>query len=238
MKKTLLSVIAGLAVINVASAAPSVADRKALCEKHPDKYVWVAKTEACIPINPCKSSNDGIKESYCSDVFKKIQIGRRDDYKVLVETYLEKVMGVTGSPLGGSNSLLGDDFVSYKTSDNGYIVFRFDDLSDLTASDRVLGAIYGACLAHGGNSSYAKGLSGKEKEVPSPKCSNFKGTCQDIADLASRVVGIPMKVGEEGIDSDNFVDTENIALGALVPEAYQRGERKKVEAGCFIVPVR
>ena len=65
MKKTLLSVIAGLAVINVASAVPSPADRKALCEKHPEKYVWVEKTEACVPINPCKSNNSAIYEAYC-----------------------------------------------------------------------------------------------------------------------------------------------------------------------------
>ena len=45
MKKTLLSVGAALAVIGSACAVPSVSDRKALCEGHPDKYVWVEKSE-------------------------------------------------------------------------------------------------------------------------------------------------------------------------------------------------
>ena len=68
MKNVLLSALAGLAVINAASAAPSVEQRKEMCEKHPDKYVWVEKNSACIPINPCASTNESIKSSYCDEV--------------------------------------------------------------------------------------------------------------------------------------------------------------------------
>ena len=65
MKKTLLSVTAALAVIGSACAVPSVEDRKALCEKHPEKYVWVAKDEMCVPINPCLSDVYEIVKNYC-----------------------------------------------------------------------------------------------------------------------------------------------------------------------------
>ena len=67
MKKTLLSVLAGVSVIGAASAVPSVADRKAMCDKNPDKYVWVEKNQACVPVNPCESSNESIKNTYCDD---------------------------------------------------------------------------------------------------------------------------------------------------------------------------
>lgn len=66
MKKTLLSVLAGIAVIGSASAVPSPADRKTACEQQPDK-VWVEKTQACIDINPCLSDNEDIKKAYCID---------------------------------------------------------------------------------------------------------------------------------------------------------------------------
>lgn len=67
MKKTLLSLLAGIAVIGSASAVPSPEDRKALCEKHPEKYVWVEKDQFCVPINPCESDNVEIKRAYCVD---------------------------------------------------------------------------------------------------------------------------------------------------------------------------
>ena len=69
MKKTLLSVLAGLTVIGSASAAPTPEDRKALCDLLIQKgtHVWVEKTSACIPVNPCLSDDEQIKEAYCID---------------------------------------------------------------------------------------------------------------------------------------------------------------------------
>ena len=51
MKKTLLSVMAGLTVVGSASAAPTPEERKELCQLLIDKgtHVWVEKTQACIP---------------------------------------------------------------------------------------------------------------------------------------------------------------------------------------------
>ena len=66
MKKTLLSVLAVVSVMGTASAVPSAADRKAMCESKPDKYVWVEKNQACIPVNPCGPMEDSnIKNAYC-----------------------------------------------------------------------------------------------------------------------------------------------------------------------------
>ena len=55
MKKTLLSVLAGLTVVGSAIAAPTPEDRKALCQLLMEKgtHVWVDKSQACIPRNPC-----------------------------------------------------------------------------------------------------------------------------------------------------------------------------------------
>lgn len=62
MKKTLLSVITGLAVIGSAQAGI-----KETCLQHPDKLVWVEKTQRCVPINPCLSDDKEIKDAYCDD---------------------------------------------------------------------------------------------------------------------------------------------------------------------------
>lgn len=69
MKKTLLSVLAGFAVIGSAIAAPSPEDRKALCEKHPEKYVWVEKDQFCAPKYPCASKEGDIRNAYCIYTF-------------------------------------------------------------------------------------------------------------------------------------------------------------------------
>ena len=63
MKKTLLSITAALAVIGSANAG-----LKETCLEHPDKLVWVEKTQRCIPINPCESDDAEIKRVYCDDI--------------------------------------------------------------------------------------------------------------------------------------------------------------------------
>ena len=189
MKKTLLSVIAGLAVINAASAVPSPADRKALCEKHPEKYVWVEKTEACVPINPCKSDNSAIQEAYCIRVFKNVQLGNWTEGVVAVKAYLQKYLAVnmTSSNLKlrqqMDTSLFGQDYIPAKTSDGGYVVFEFDDLSDIAGGDSYDGAVESACIIQGGMTTFVttegKGL----------YCLNMKETdCSDISELASSIL--------------------------------------------------
>ena len=70
-KNLICYTLLGLTICGSAFAA-SVEDRKAFCDKYPDKYVWVRKTEECIPINPCLSSNESIKNLYCNIVFQNV----------------------------------------------------------------------------------------------------------------------------------------------------------------------
>ena len=66
MKKTLLSVIAGLAVIGSAIAVPSMDVQQKNCED--GQHVWVEKTKTCVPINPCLSGDHTISDAYCREV--------------------------------------------------------------------------------------------------------------------------------------------------------------------------
>lgn len=144
MKKTLLSVLAGLAVINAASAEPSPEDRKAMCERYPEKYVWVEKGDgACVPYRAC--GNDKFK-AYCISDFLATQVNRPEQAYQLVNMYLmvgggEKCQKV--QLRDGTSNNIGQDFVQCTTSD-GYYEFEFDDVSesfDDTAEESILGAI-------------------------------------------------------------------------------------------------
>lgn len=181
MKKTLLSVIAGLAVINAASAVPSPADRKALCEKHPDKYVWVEKTEACVPINPCKSDSSTIQEAYCNRVFKDVQLGNWRKGATVVEEYARNNLGV-GAVLILENSFFGQDYVRAVLDDGGYMVFEFDDLSDLGGADVREGAGRAACAVYGGAWS---SFDGNQR---SASCSGVsEAGCAKVAELMTEL---------------------------------------------------
>ncbi len=126
MKKTLLSVLAAVSVIGVASAVPSVEDRKAMCEKYPEKYIWVANSAACIPINPCKSDNTQIKDTYCNRVFSDVQT-HGGLYKGLIELYAE-TYGLQCTPVEQQANSYGQDYVLCKGND--VMVFEFDDIND------------------------------------------------------------------------------------------------------------
>lgn len=119
MKKTLLSVIAGLAVIGSANAGI-----KETCLEHPDKLVWVEKTQRCIPINPCKSDDEKIKAMYCVRRFRDVQT-RGDLYKGLIELYAE-TYNVDCAPVEQEAKLIGQDYVLCKGSN--VRVFEFDDI--------------------------------------------------------------------------------------------------------------
>ena len=177
MKKTLLSVLAVVSVMGAASAVPSAADRKAMCESKPDKYVWVEKNQACVPVNPCTSSNDDMKAAYCDRTFKDIQMW--DGARTIATVYLSRVRKVRGdfdyehSTTGVK--YYGQDYLAYKTSDGGYIVLEFDDTSDFVDSSEDY--IKAACLAYG--------------QTPTKDGCVLETAdrvlCSSIAELASRV---------------------------------------------------
>lgn len=188
MKKTLLSVIAGLAVINAASAVPSPADRKALCEKHPEKYVWVEKTQACVPIDPCNSDNVTIKETYCIET-KDIYFPE-NQLDLVLSRYAEKVLKTT--LLG--KQILKDGKVAMVTSDGGYAVVDIEDYtdySDVTRKYRSTLADIVAAWAYG----YILDLSVNIDEIEDDVfvhtdriIGNISKTeCDDIRDFASLI---------------------------------------------------
>ncbi len=131
MKKTLLSVLAGLTVMGSAFAdGPSVEDRKKLCQLLIDKgtHVWVEKTKACIPVNPCKSDDVQIKEAYCINDLTFDGVGyhlRLHLYdKSMIDIAVAKIAERLGT--GATSQNLPGNFFAMKTTDGGYYVGEYD----------------------------------------------------------------------------------------------------------------
>ena len=130
MKKTLLSVLAGLTVIGSASAVPTPEDRKALCQLLIDKgtHVWVEKTSACIPVNPCKSDDEQIKEAYCIDTLET-------NYYEVPEGHIKsaEVVNIYAKYLGFNCKVVEKDifkesgFTFVPCGGADYRVFKFDN---------------------------------------------------------------------------------------------------------------
>ena len=159
MKKTLLSVVAGVAVIGAANAGI-----KETCLEHPDKLVWVEKTQRCIPINPCKSDDETIQDVYCNKTFANVQLGDWFSGPKVVEAYVEKVLGLhvvdNRTYVQTDINVFGQDYVPCKTNDGGYVVFEFDDLNDWTSSDIYEGVVESACIIYNGEFSNLNGAKG------------------------------------------------------------------------------
>ena len=182
MKKTLLSVIAGLAVIGSANAGI-----KETCLEHPDKLVWVEKTERCVPINTCKSSDQAIVDAYCNRVFKDVQLGNWRKGATVVEEYARNNLGVgvTIKELknhGVDTSLFGQDYVRAVLSDGGYMVFEFDDLSDMGGADVREGAGCAACAVYGGTWS---SFDGNQRTASCEGLS--EAGCEKVAELMTEL---------------------------------------------------
>lgn len=125
MKKTLLSILAGVAVIGSASAVPSPSDRKALCEQNPEKFVWVEKTQACIPINPCKSDDIEIMRAYC--LSREITPSKKE---LLINEYVKNVLKTNVVSIQNmSDSDSASAYSAVKTQDGGYFVLRVGNLA-------------------------------------------------------------------------------------------------------------
>ena len=188
MKKTLLSMTAALAVIGAANAGI-----KETCLEHPDKLVWVEKTQRCIPINPCKSDNTAIREAYCNTAFQNVQLGNWRQGLVVAEKYSKRYLGVdivnTNDMYGDKDTnLFGQDYIPAKLSDGGYIVFEFDDLSDVAGGDKYDGAAEAACLIHGGR--YGTQAMGDGGETLNGLYCNgiSESDCKAVSSLASEIL--------------------------------------------------
>ncbi len=183
MKKTLLSIIAGLAVVNAASAVPSAADRRSLCEKYPDKYVWVEKTLACVPINPCESNDDTIRDAYCfNEIILPSDTEKRN---MIIDMYLNKVRKTAISEVIEVSS----NVVGIKTNDGGYIAFLQDSTD--SQSDCLMNLRY-SVTAYGYNPQdlqYHHGSRSASLLYVSVDDASFDEKMNDIADFASVLQG-------------------------------------------------
>ncbi|MBO4682996.1 MAG: hypothetical protein J5611_00230 [Alphaproteobacteria bacterium] len=74
MKKSLLSVVAGVAVIGSASAAMINKDN---CALFGDRMVWVDADKVCVPRDVC-TSNSEYKRFYCNEKFANIGLENAD----------------------------------------------------------------------------------------------------------------------------------------------------------------
>lgn len=196
MKKTLLSVLAAVSVVGAASAVPSAMDRQQMCANNPSKYVWVAKTSACVPINPCVSSNASIKEAYCDEKSLSRLPADSRAYGLVLQRYAKKVLNTDIVDLKDIEDNY-NHYIAVTTSDGGYIVYpaSLATLDKSMAMDNAIQAygystIYSTTYHAGQDGSWHCGLVSSETE------------CQDIVDFASLVfndlVGEP--VWGDGLD--------------------------------------
>lgn len=183
MKKTLLSAVAGLAVIGSACAAgPDTCN--------PDKYVWVEKDELCIPKNPCKSKSDVIRNAYCSKAFEFVQLGNWRKGVTVVEAYLDKQRGLGMTNTGDigndkDTSFFGQDYIPAKTTDGGYVVFEFDDLSDLGGADVRNGIAQAVCIAYSGRYLNFERYGGREDFFSCKRVS--ESDCLEMAQIMTEL---------------------------------------------------
>lgn len=182
MKKIVFGILALFVVAGSVSAVPSVDDRRAMCEKT-DGYVWVPKTKACIPVNPCKSDNFTIKDAYCVDIFDEVQT-HGDLYLGLVELYA-RAHKLQCAPVEQKAKLVGQDYVMCMGDD--VRVFEFDDIQDSNStksSDFFVNLATGLCEAVGG---YFDSDDNLCKDVLVEECDMINETIQKYpAELTGR----------------------------------------------------
>ena len=194
MKKTLLSVLAGLAVMGSASAAPTVEDRKALCDILIQKgtHVWVEKTEACIPVDPCGNGvNDTIRSAYClTDLGERFVFRGVDGLADFVKRYTEKVLK---APTPQPDMLYGiapqpDGYkgvYTTKTADLGFFGFNYEIREKGPLVNRKP-----VCLVFGRETSAGAGCKGVESEQ---ECTDMF----DFYNLLSKDFNTPNPVYDE-----------------------------------------
>ncbi len=181
MRKTVVSVITGLTVIGSAFAIPSPGDRKKLCESKPFDFVWVEKTQTCVPINPCTTSNSKIRDAYC--ILAGGVVGAGDNAEEAIRRYAKSVMKIGVDSIKFVESSYGRPGWSLRTTDGGYYVVEFDGYAkgkDIKAQLEV------ACWAYGKELYFYT-----DDENPRYGClgSVSKKECDDMADFASLLTG-------------------------------------------------
>lgn len=203
--------------------AISVDDRQAFCNQYPDKYVWVEKTQACVPVDPCDSTIQDIKDAYC--VRAAFAAGPEH-----MENYIETVLG-TSARWG---KVLADGKHAYYTTDGLYLVFNNipDPKNNNIMWSEVQQQIEVACWVNGYDVNAEVMLKQKPLledcsqdcakkfdetlvcDIPDVKPSKSKaGSCSDVAQYASNISGLEFRPFNNENSAHCVIVTKEIAEG-------------------------
>lgn len=173
-----------LFLMTVCSSAFAVSadDRQTFCESHPDKYVWVEGTEACVPINPCLSDNEAIRKRYCVRLFA---IGKLSDDKMnlVFDRYSKEALEGTHIDVKKLDEYEGGVYYSIKSSTGAYLVTEASKGADLNWS--IANNAFFAYGTSGTWDPYGEEKYGIDKPVFYSFESLDEEKCRDIADFAS-----------------------------------------------------
>ena len=100
--------------------ALSADDRQTFCESHPDKYVWVEKTQACIPVKLWLSSDQDIRLNYM------VYLDIPNNINLLVNRYMDRRGKAVTEIKKLDDTDDAYDYYAVKTTDGDYRVFEFD----------------------------------------------------------------------------------------------------------------
>ena len=181
--KKIYFIFIGLFVANSVFAVPTVDARRDLCKTKPFDFVWVEKTQTCVPVNPCESKTQAIRDSYCVQV--GVYVSSEENAKLMVTRYVERVLKrrivgfVTVEPrlAWTGEYAIEVPYIGVHISDGGYYVFRF-------YSPQIDNFLAGACWAYG-----HEYIEQQEKEHEYLCIVASEQECIDIADFASVLRG-------------------------------------------------
>jgi len=193
-----------------------------ICEKHPEKYVWVEKDEFCAPINPCESKDETIRKAYCvsfgsgNTAFYSItpegleMLGRKYAETVLRQG-VDSIVNIGKYGVAGDNSAMG-----FKTSDGGYfavIGVFFDDMVD----DFCKWLVVDSVNAHGGYGTHMTNIDDvieedKSSGIHTISITQFyrisSDTCQRIRDFAQDLINVELHNTNDG-SGPFYLEVEN-----------------------------
>ena len=169
-------------IVGSAFGVPTPEDRKKFCDQHPDKFVWVEKTKACIPINPCNYDSEDIRNAYC------IKNAGGD---MAQERYIKNFMSTSVKDAKHLKSDVSDNYIAYFFADGDYKVFESLPSSDVCDLLKEAVWAYGyidswkKCELYSKYSGYGVFEIG---DVSSSQELEYDGKCKDVADFASLVI--------------------------------------------------
>ena len=184
MKIKLISyLLFGLTICGSAFAS-SAEERMVFCE-NASGFVWVDKTQACIPENPCKSDDMNIKNAYCVEVEFPAKPHAFEIYiKNVLKTDVKEYKPVTGNDFAGA----------YYTTDGDYKYFLASKYSYLGVPRSTHNAIAVSCWAYGAEDTKYSLKNDEVMDFARLSCISEdkqfnKTNCEDIANYASELNG-------------------------------------------------